>query len=318
MLLIAASILIAATTASLDDRVKGEIERLDALLKSKEAVAPKELSDMPKIFRNALDRARQAKTAETRLYRLRGAYPGIESLAFMIEHQDSKKDLASIRKLWDQVQPRFRTTPAARGTFLERALQQAAANRAEILFAASIAYAKIDEPASGLYYIGEAEGNRRYGDFVRSVASASGDQTRVPSEGSLRSAFNEVQDAAIRAFEKDAGANTMLQLNAKLKETRELLDAKRLEAATLLLLESRYELSKRAPDTVAASPSGIPPNDAMTALFTEIAGLETPENARALQNDVLSLYASLPTRKVVTEARVTKPVTVTLIRWPYT
>jgi len=318
MLLIAASILIAATSASLDDRLKSEIDRLDALLKSKEAVASKELADLPKIYRSALDRARQAKTAETRLYRLRGAYPGIESFAFMMDHQDSKKDLPSMQKLWDQSQPRFRTTPAARGTFLQRALQQAASNRAEKMFAASIAYAKIDEPASGLYYIGEAEGNRRYREFVRSLASATDDQTRVPSEGSLRSAFNEVQDAAIRTFEKDPTATTLLQLNAKLKETRELLDAKRLEAATLLLLESRYELSKRAPETVAASPSAIPPNDAMTALFSEIASLETPENARALQNDVLPMYASLSTRKAIAESRVTKPVTVTLIRWPYT
>ena len=311
----------AATSVPVDDRIKNEIERLDVLLKSKESHAPQQLAELPKIYREILDKARAAKTAQTRLYRLRPAYSGIEALAFNVDHQDAAKDDASLQKLWNEVKPGLQNLPAPHGTFLERAVQQMAINRAEKLFAASIAYSKVDDPESrlqsGLYYISEAEGSRRYADFARSIVSAE-DHTRVPSEKSLRSAVDEVQNEAIKSFEKDATSRTMLQTNAKLKETRELLDGNRLEAATISLLESRYELSKRDPHAASAPPAALRNNDAVTALWREIASLETADNARAINNDVLPLYASLPTRKINAKTFAGKPVTVTLIRWPYT
>jgi hypothetical protein len=320
MLLIAASLLVAATSASIDDRINSEVDRLDALLKSKEAGAPQQLAELPKLYHEMLDKVRAAKTPQTRLYRLRPPFGGIEAIAFNIDHMNAAKDDASLEKLWNAMKPKFQNAAAARGTFLERAVQQAAMNRAEKLFAASIAYSKVDDPGSrlqsGLYYISEAEGSRRYAEFVRKIASAD-DHTTVPSEKSLRSAVDEVQNEAIKSFEKDAASRSMIQTNAKLKETRELLDGKRLEAATIALLEARYELSKRDPHA-ASTPVALKNNDAVTALWSEIASLETADNARAIREDVLPLYASLPTRKVAAKTAAGKPVTVTLIRWPYT
>src|SRR4051794_7235525 len=226
MLLIAASLLIAATSASLDDRLKREVDRLDALLKTKQASLPKQYAELPYPYRPGLDRVRQAKTPETRLYRMRGIYSGIEGIAYIADHQNAAKDLASLQALWNQTRTDFQKAPAVRGTFLERALQDISTNRAEKLFAASIAYAKVDTPSSGLYYIAEAEGNRKYRQFVRSVASDINDTTTVPSAGRLWNAFDEVQEEAISFFTKDAVAKTMIPVNAKLKETRELLDAK--------------------------------------------------------------------------------------------
>lgn len=319
MHIIAATLLIAAVSSgpSKDARLLAELDRLETLLQKVEGSSGKEFADIVKLSHETIDRARKAKTPETRLYRLRFPYTEIEMLSYLNEHQPAGKDLDTFTKFWNASKSRFGAAPAARGTLIEKALQQQALNRAEKVFFAALPYTKADGPSSGPYYVAEAEGNRRYAAFVRSMASDA--DARSPlSQATLQKALDALHGDVIQIFEKDPTGRAMIPVSSKLKETRELLDAKKLEAATVSLLESRYELSKRAPNANAPSSSVAAPNDPIGALWNEIASIEVPDNARVVRNEVIPLYASLLAHPVVRTARTKPPVTVTLIRWPYT
>lgn len=297
---IAAAVLVAAVAGgpadSTDSLLSGEIDRLGAILTKVEPGVPKDLSELVKAYRDALERARAAKTPLLRLYRLRGAYSGIESLAFLAEHQAAGQDLDAFRTFWNGSRARFeKPAPPARGSVVKKALQEAATNRAEKLFRASIAYAKVDSAGSGVYYVSEAEGNLRFREFVQSLPLDVSSTAKLPTAAKLGKALDALQGEAIQAFEKEPTGRSLLSVSAKLKETRELLDGKRLEAATLMLLESRLELSKRAPrpQTAQPAPAVGGADDEVIALWSEIADLESPDNSRIIRADVISLYTSL-------------------------
>ena len=321
MHIIAATLLIAAVSSSpsKDARILAELDRLEAMLQKVEPSTPKEFGDIIKMTRDSFDKVRKAKTPETRLYRLRFPYVEIEMLTYLNEHQSAGKDLDTFTKFWNERKSRFAAAPAPRGTLIEKAVQEAAINRAQKVFIAALPYAKADGPSSGPYYVAEAEGNRRYADFVRSIASDADAKSPLNS-ATLQKALDSLHGDVIQLFETDPTGRGMLPVSAKLKETGELLDAKKLEAATLSLLESRYELSKRAPKPDAAPSTVAAPKDPIGALWDEIASIEVPDNTRAIRNDVIPLYASMLAHPVVPTAQATTkaPVTVTLIRWPYT
>ena len=108
------------------------------------------------------------------------------------------------------------------------------------LFNASLAYAKVTEPAAGLYYISDAVANRRFADFAASV-EFSEEGAKAPEADALRSAWTALETEALKVFEADPVGRTAIGPSARLKETRELIDRGSLAGATLLLLESRLE-----------------------------------------------------------------------------
>jgi hypothetical protein len=271
---------------SVETRVAEELTRVDAALKAAEsAKLPAEMADMPKLYRADLDKARAAQTPELRLYRLRNAAIGADLLTFFIGHQDAAgKDLAPLTKLWKERRAEFdRPAITARGPVLQRALAESSRNRADRLFQASLPYAKVSSPFAGVYYLAEAEGNRRFAEFVASLPGKQRDPS--PSVARVEAALQALEGETLVAFGTDPTAPKMIPVSAKLKEAREQLAHGFVDGAALSLLEARMRFSRGADDKLPAS---------LIALAAE--------------------QQPLVAAKKVAPASVT----VTLVRWPYT
>src|SRR5687768_12917317 len=125
--LLLVSVAAACGAAQTETRAAQEIERLDAALKMAEAAAadlPKDVHPLFEAHRGALDRAKKATLPEYKLYRLRDAFVGIETLSFLAkEHKAAAESVATFEKLWREHRARFEAKPpGARGTLLQRAL----------------------------------------------------------------------------------------------------------------------------------------------------------------------------------------------------
>ena len=276
---------------NVDATVAKELTRLDAALGRIDAGAlPADLSSMFKLSHDGLDRARSAKSPLVRLYRLRQPYISIEMLLFFDAHKSAAADMPHVVALWNERRPAYeKRHPVARGTVLMRALEQASLNRAQKLFRASLPYAKVTAPFSGAYYVAEAEGNLRFYEFVSALAT--GKNEPRPDAGAIGNALEALEKDTIALFESDPASRTAIPASAALKEARELYDQGLFEGASLLILESRLELSKRkqAPTHVTAAASH---SDTMTTLWSEIEGEAQLDVGKMIHDDVLPLYAS--------------------------
>lgn len=272
--------------AELDARLTREMARVDASLKAAEkANLPAEMQEMPKAYSAALQRARTAKSPELRLYRLREPFVGAELLEVFVRHRGAAgKDIAPLEKLWNERRAAFdRKTEPVRGPLLHRALAEAAENRARKLFHASLPYGKVSSPFAGVYYLAEAEGNRRFAELVASLP-ASDDDVTLPRADRVEASLIALEQQTLDAFAGEPTAPKMIPVSAKLKESRELLEREYVSGAALSLLEARTRFERGAEDNVPAS---------LAALAAE--------------------RAPAPAKKVLPAS-----VTVTLVRWPYT
>lgn len=307
-----------------DARISAEILRLELAANDlKQATFPPELSSEPKPGPESLQPTRAAQTALLKLYRLRQPFSEIETFSFIAANTKAATDLVRFEELWKSRDSRFNSLPPEiELPALHRSLAQASRNRAEILYRASLAYAKIDSPTSGLYYLASAEASLRFFEFVLSLNAQpeSPAQPRLDSEA-VHAALLALENETLEAFGADPANNALNGISSRLKEARELFDGGRLDGAALMLLEVRLALSKRAakemttPETVTAGPS-IEPNS-MRAMMQSRAVAEDPTTAAIIRSQLLPLYdaLSIPTAAPVAE---TPPVTVTLVRWPYT
>jgi hypothetical protein len=282
-----------AGAADVDQTVVKELDRLERSLTSLDpAKLPNDLTFMFKVSRDGLDRARAAKTPLVRLYRLRQPFVAIESLLFFNERKESAADLARMEKLWNERRPiHEKVRAAARGSVLTRALQQAATNRGAKLFRASLPYAKVDSPFSGVYYLSEAEGNLRFSEFLSKLGPTPGEGR--PDAAAIAEALATLEADAIALFEKDPVSRTAIPASAALKEARELFDQKLLEGSALLLLESQLELSKRHKSPRDTRGAPLDRDDSMTRLWTGIQQEEQGEVSAMIGKSVLPLYGSL-------------------------
>jgi len=270
---------------SVERRIAQEIARVDASLQASEkAKLNDEIKELPKMYREALDKARAEQPVELRLYRLRNAAVGADLLAFIAAHPEaSATDLAPLTKLWNERRAAYdKPAEPVRGPLLHRALVQSSRDRAEKLFHASLPYAKVSSPFAGVYYLAEAEGNRRFAEFVASLPGK--ERGPSPRKDRVEEAFRKLEAETLVAFGSDPTAAKMIPVSAKLKEAREQLDAGAVDGAALSLLEARRRFSGAEDDTV------LP---ALAALAAE--------------------QQALPAKKVLPAS-----VTVALVRWPYT
>ena len=270
---------------SVETRVANEIARVDASLKAAEqAKLPAELEGVPKVYREELEKARAEKSPELKLYRLRDAAVGADLLAFVNEHRDATgKDLAPLTKVWNERRAAFERKPEpVRAPLLQRALVESSRNRAEKLFRASLPYAKVSSPFAGVYYLAEAEGNRRFAEFVASLPRK--ERGPSPRKDRVEAALQKLEGETLVTFGSDPTAPKMIPVSAKLKEAREQLDGGAIDGAALSLLEARARFSGAAAETIPAS---------LTALAAE--------------------QQAVAAKKVPPAS-----VTVTLVRWPYT
>lgn len=302
-----------ACAVQADERIDREIARLEETLKAAEAgEVPKDVRDLFAAHRTTLERAKKATSPDYQLYRLRDAFVGIETLSFLAKHHKTNDTLEKVETLWrSQLVPK---APKPRGTLLQRALIESATTRADRLYDASLPYAKAAAPWSGLYYLGEAIGNVRFRDFVHSIASDSAEKS--PTRERVAELLDTAERDTLTFFGSDVTNQAAVPVSVRLKESRELLDAGRIDGAALLLVEARAALSRRGGPR--ASHPASDRTGSIVSLLNAWAADEQPPMSDALREQIVPFYAAL--HAPATAKKQTKPaqVTVTLVRWPYT
>ena len=269
------------------DPVPRELDRLSALLTKIEADgAPAMLKETFAPNRAAIERVRKTTSPRLRLYRLREAYVGVGTVAFVAGQKDAVGNLDKFIALW-KAQPVAATAPPEDASLLQAGLVESATNRAEKLYRASLPYGKADGPFSGLYYLGEAHANAAFARLVASMDTHDAEET--PKEQALRNALAAMDSEMLRVFEKDPGAPAMIGVSVRLKEARELLDRGSLAGATLVLHEAKLA-HRRA----------------------------TNPQAKNESDPLAELGRVGETSAAILPAAAAQQVKVTLIRWPYT
>lgn len=301
-------------------RIAKEVDRLEASLKAADAAGlPKDVQELVEAQRQSLDVVRKASSPDYKLYRLRDPFIGIETLAFMSRQKAWGESLEKFRELWLAERARFEAkAPIARGTLLQRALSDSAATRAERLFRASLPYAKASAPWSGVYYLGEAEGNLRFRQFLQSLAADDSDAHELsPSFDRLTAALDALERDTLKFFADDVTNQKLIAVSVRLKEANELLEAKRVDGAMLLLVEARLALSRRG------GPEGSYPAEArsgegsMPSLLAAWAGAEEAQMKEIFRTQVTPFFASL-LLPAPSATKIPARIAVTLVRWPYT
>ena len=310
-------ILAVAASAVAQEKVDREIVRLEETLKRVEAApddVPKDVHDLFAAHRAALERARKATSPEYRLYRLRDPFVGIETLAFLAGHKVAS--VAEFEKLWKDNAARFAAkAPEAHGSVLQRGLAESAVTRAGRLYRASLPYAKASAPWSGVYYLGEAEANLRFRDFVRSVADPKDEP--VPARERIAAMHKALERDTLTFFGTDATNQAVVPVSVRLKESQELFDAGRLAGATLLLVEARAALSRRG-GPKGTYPQTTPRTGSIVSMLQAWADDEQAPMSAALRDEVVPFHAALFASGGTAARERPAQVTVTLVRWPYT
>src|SRR5689334_5596471 len=122
------------------DPVPAAIDRLSAsLAKVESGGVPGMTKDSIAPNRQAIRRARKATSPELRLYRLRDAYDGVETVAFVVAHKDVSTKLDRFLALGKAQRVTAIATPEHL-PLLHASLLQSSANRAEKLYRASLPY----------------------------------------------------------------------------------------------------------------------------------------------------------------------------------
>ncbi len=258
------------------------IESLDASLKPEQL--PQEAHQELGRYRPLLAAARATKAPLLRVYQLREPFIGVERLAFVAQNKQAGTSLDRFEALWKSERRRFtRQMPHVIGPLSQVALAESGRNRAEKLFNASLQFAKATHPLNGLYYLGEAEANLRFATFVEALDIDTPPREKQPDRKALKAAIAAADAQTLAVFQKDPGGRSAIPASARLKEAHELFAAGRLAGATLTLFESRRNVTE-----------------------TDLADLGA---ALGIQTE----------RKAQPRATVAgSPVTVTLVRWPYT
>jgi hypothetical protein len=262
-------------TPSLDAKLNAELDRLDASLKAMPA------SSLAKAHAASIASARAAKTTDLRLYRMRDAWIGVHTLTFLRAHPAANKDLAAMTALWNERGPTIAKKPAVHGSVMQRALIEAAANRAGRFYRASLPYGKSSGAGDGLYYLAEADANARFADWVASLPGEDVDTQAY----ALEEPMHALESDMLKAFAADPSGKTTIAVSTRLKESRELHDQRLEDGAALMLVEARMRLDRANDET-------------LPALFYNLGRGVTPR-AQVAQKKPSS-------------------VKVTLVRWPYT
>ena len=291
LVVLALAVCTLSMSAGSEDRVTAEIARVDQFLTALDpATVSAMVRDLVPAYRARIETARKTDTPHLRLYRLRSPFLGSAMLAYLDEYKAAAENLATFEAHWNSQRARFANLKPRGATPLQKALAEASINRAEKVFNAALAYAKVDTPSSGLYYVAEARAHLDFANFVASLDGAQPLRLNVDAK-SLRATADALETETLALFEKDPASRAAISVSARLKEARELLDRGSNYGAALGLAETRLELKRQsgAPDTPG------PANDQQLAEF--ISASSTP--------------SALPARKAA-------QVRVTLIRWPYT
>ncbi len=246
--------------------VQRELDRLEAKLRILAAAArPGPPPPQVARFRDGLERARSASAPSLRLLRLRDLDIDVETFAYGAVHREAGESEAAFERLWSEEGERFTPPAALRGGGLRVALGAAAQNRAEKLYPASRAYARVTSPSAGLHYLGQAVAQLQFRDLVRGLAPPPALTAEGPPAATrLESALAATERDVLAAFDGDRMRPTMVPVSASLEEARELVVRGDGAAAALTLFEARIALAA-AHGVPARAPAAAVPGAAASA-----------------------------------------------------
>ena len=289
-------VLIAGCTRA--SEVDSELQRLETMQRALPA------REFAKATGDLITAAQKSTDPQLRLYRLREAYVALETVTKFAQLKPQVKDVAALEKVWKQM-----PVPAPRkvdGSLLQKALYEAAHNRARKYYDASLPYGKASGAEDGLYYLAESDSNRKFAEWVAGLRTKD-DGERPPEREQLRAALQSLEREAYEAFNAEPTVSRRVAgISARLKESRELLEQGSLAGATLTLLEAKHALQKTQPFSAEGEAKG-----SLEALWRAMA-------AEDKDGSVLALYDAMQGRRLAVATAAKGPVTVTLVRWPYT
>lgn len=313
-----------ASPSDLRDQIDAELSALETTLtRLDDAPLPEPFAGLLAAHANDLENARQADDPLLALYRLREPYVGIQATAFIAEAHRKAATLEGFEQVWAGSSGSYSDEADLPGApILQRALVESSLSKARVLREASLAYGRVTSPLNGLYYLAEAEGNRQYAGLVKRMRlPADRHESLQPTEGAVARGVNEVERQALEIFERDPEQKTAVPISAALKQARELLDRGFTQGAALILLESRMMVaSNQRPSMASGAAVELETSgetDTVESLLLAIA-MEEPNERDLIAGNVLPFYRSLRQDRSAPIAEEAGPVTVTLVRWPYT
>jgi hypothetical protein len=337
------------------DRLAAEISRWSSILERDTRTDDPLWLDAKKSAATTLAQAREALTSGLRLAALERFAQAQQTLSAALYVNErpraERQDLAAFEAEWkrvglalqDVVSPQGRAIDSAATVrpAVARALAELAVTQAHDFYAASLEYGRNTEPQFGLFYLGAAQAQRRFVDFVRETSETS--RSRPPALRSVASEVDALQKELLAAYRPPASIDRhpeFITASAGLKEAREQDKAGHRYAALLRYLQSAQRVAmiratessdaaevKRRLDETAKRLIAANVDHTIGQLFIERARSALASDnaasgglpaARAIAFDVLPRYfAALEPARPVTPAPQPQ-ITVTLVRWPFT
>jgi hypothetical protein len=335
--------------------VRAEIDRLQRAVNAKPAADPDWREARPEIA-GALARARTALQAG-RLYlsleQLESARTSLRALEAAKEPGAGPGGLEGFKANWKKANVELAATDAKppagawdRVPAVFRALAETGAGQTKILLDASLSYGSVTSPGSGYYYLGQA---RAAAESARFYASLPASRPAAPLPlRSVQPELRQLQDRVVAAFKPPHSIEhhgDFIRLNATLKLAGELDAAHYYAGALYQYLDALQQFSRLelvAPDAAQRSAlagslaalrtrlRSAPQDSSIAELFLERAeallgrGKGAPpdpdswKNAAVIANQVLPAYFEWQKAPPPQNQLASHPITVTLVRWPYT
>jgi hypothetical protein len=331
------------------DRLAAEIDRWAAFLRTNTST-DEDWAQVKQMSEPVMARAQSALRDGRRLLalqRLVALEGNLAASAYLQARPAPARDEAAFEAEWKRMgevlherlsAPRVDTL-AAVSPALVRALGEAALPQARVYYDASLEYGRNTVPASGLFYLGAAQAATEVVDLSRSLSTPAGKE--APPVRALGTEIEALLGEVLAAYRPPAAIDShrdFITTSAALKEAREL-DAAGLRYGTLLrYLQASLRfapLRPAAPPDPTGTAERLRELDARLAsgsldhslgrLFLEIAqeaqaGGSTQDGATAtaIAGDVLPRYLAALSPPPLVLPPPASPVTVTLVRWPYT
>jgi hypothetical protein len=269
------------------------------------------------------------------LQALAAVWPKVEAVTFATSAKNTEAAFEAAWKsdgeLKSAAMPSTPIAPAAL-----RGLAEAALMQVRVYYGASLDYGRATAPQFGLFYLGEARGER---SFVRLAAQLAQPSPRpMPRLRSVAPELDTLEHELLAAYRPPASLQRhpeFIAASAALKEARELDAAGFRFGALVKLLETarrtgqitkkplpRDEVSARLRDA-AARVKGASADATIAQMFVEAAENDldanaAPSIASAIVTEALPRYFAALAPAPPARAAAAPDAVITLVRWPYT
>ena len=338
------------------DPLAAEIDRWTEFLRTHTAEDPIS-KDVEASSEPVLARAREALAEGKRLlalHRLAAARANLASLAYARGRPDAaRKDAAGFDAEWarmgavlkaDLGRPRpdrlAGVTPAA-----VRALGEAALPQVRIFYDASREYGRATMAENGLFYLGNAQAQSELVRLVPKLSYAA-PRRSAPKLRSIAPELDALEARILAAYRPPASIEKhpeFIAASGFLKEARELDSFGLRYGALYKYLQAALRAGLAASSGTNVDAEAVRArlraldrrllegnsDDSLARLYVETAEADlasplagkTPATAAVIASDVLPLYLAVlepPRPRAGAPTKAARPVTVTLVRWPYT